>query len=220
MEKYLYIKQSIVKHFIDFAEPLSAEEYNNLGETWQDYLDNKWVRLSNEQLTFHNEHPNATVKEVWDMQITPPTPRTLEQAKQEKIAQIEEYDNSDTVNGFDIVMGEDTMTAWIHPEQRANYKNSLDSAELLGLTEVHPVFNGIQLTLETAMAKMALAQIQIYADRCFIVTETHKANVEALESIEDVDAYDNTTGYPERLTFTIEAPKAVNVEETEEQEGL
>ena len=220
MTNVTYIKKSIAKQYVEFEAPLNPEEYNNLGTTWQDYLDNKWVPLSNEQLAFRNEHPNATVKEVWDMRIAPIPPRTLEQAKQEKIAQIEEYDNSDTVNGFDIVMGQDTITAWIHPEQRANYKNSLDSAELLGLTEVHPVFNGIQLTLETVMAKMALAQIQIYADRCFIVTETHKANVEALESIEDVDAYDNTTGYPERLTFTIEASKAASVEGTEEQEGL
>jgi hypothetical protein len=216
MANVTYIKKSISKQYVEFGAPLNPEEYNNLGTTWQDYLDNKWVPLSNEQIAFHKANPNATVKEVWDMQITPTPPRTLEQAKQEKIAQIEGYDSSDDVNGFDIVMGENTMTAWIHPEQRANYKNSLDSAELLGLEEVHPVFNGIQLTLETAMAKMALAQIQIYADRCFIVTETHKANVEALENIEDVDAYDNTTGYPERLTFTIDASKAARVEGTEE----
>jgi len=50
---------------------------------------------------------------------------------------------------------------------------------------------------------MALAQIQIYADRCYIVTETHKAEVNALEAIDDVDNYDITSGYPEKLTFTI-----------------
>ena len=216
MAKVTYIKKSIPKQYVEFETPLNPEEYNNLGETWQDYLDNKWVPLNNEQIAFHKANPTATVKEVWDMQITPTPTRTLEQAKREKLTQIEVYDNSDTVNGFDIVMGEETMTTWITPEQRANYKNSLDSAELLGLTEVHPVFNGIQLTLETAMAKMALAQIQIYADRCFIVTETHKANVEALETIEDVDGYDNTTIYPERLTFTIEASKTQSVEGTEE----
>lgn len=215
MANVTYIKKSIPKQYVEFETALSPEEYNNIGATWQDYLDNKWVLLSNEQMAFHKANPTATVKEVWDMQITPTPPRTLEQAKQEKLRHIEVYDSSDAVNGFDIVMGENTMTAWITPEQRANYKNSLDSAELLGLEEVHPVFNGIQLTLETAMAKMALAQIQIYADRCFIVTETHKANVDALEAIEAVDVYDNTTGYPERLTFAIE-PSKVSVEETEE----
>ena len=214
-----YIRKSIKGYYIEFPEEIDSQYWEGkIGQTYQDFLDDKWILLSDEQVNFHNQYPTASIKEVLDMQITPTPPRTLEQAKQEKIAQIEEYDNSDAVNGFDIVMGGNTMTAWIHPEQRANYKNSLDSAELLGLEEVHPVFNGIQLTLETAMAKMALAQIQIYADRCFIVTETHKANVEALETIEAVDAYDNTAGYPERLTFTIDASKAANV--TEEQEGL
>lgn len=204
MEKYIYIKKSIAKHFVDFEEPLSSNEYNNLGETWQDYLDNKWVLLSDEQISFYEEHPTATPKEVFDMELTPVPARTLEQAKQEKILEIEEYDRSDHVNSFTIDFGGGvTQDAWITPDQRSNYKNSLDSAELLGLTEVHPVFNGQQLTLSLQMAKMALAQIQIYADRCYIVTETHKANVQALDSIEAVDAYDYTVNYPEKLTFTL-----------------
>ena len=208
-----YIRKNIKGYYIEYSDPLDTVVWDGkIGTTYQDFLDGKWVHLSTEQVAFHVEHPSASIREVIAMEITPTPPRTLEQAKSEKLMQIQNYDNSDTVNGFDIVIGEDTMTAWITPEQRANYKNSLDSAELLGLTEVHPVFNGIQLTLETAMAKMALAQIQIYADRCFIVTETHKANVEALETIEAVDAYDNTTGYPERLVF--------NLNQTEEEEGL
>lgn len=50
---------------------------------------------------------------------------------------------------------------------------------------------------------MALAQIQLYADRCYIVTETHKSNVNALKTIEEVDNYDITSGYPEKLNFNI-----------------
>ena len=129
--------------------------------------------------------------------------RTLEQAIQEKIDQIEQYDNSDSVNSFTIVLGDDSMTAWLTPNQRANYKNSVDAAKLVGLEELHPVFNGMQLTLPTETAEMALAQIQLYADRCFIVTETHKAEVQALESIEAVDNYDITSGYPEKLNFNV-----------------
>ena len=137
--------------------------------------------------------------------MTEPTPyqRTIEDAKFEKLAQIDEYDSSDAVNSFDIVMNENTMSAWLTPDKRANYKNSVDAAELTGLEELHPVFNGIELTLPTQMAKMALAQIQLYADRCFIVTETHKAEVNALDSIEAVDNYDITSGYPEKLIFTL-----------------
>ena len=201
--KYVYIKKNHSTHFVEFSEALNPELYDNIGTTWQDYLDNKWVLLSSEQITFREEHPNASVKEVYDMEITPAPVRTLAQAKQEKIWEIEEYDRSDAVNGFTIQLGGQEMETWITPEQRSNYKNSLDSAELLGLTEVHPVFNGQQLTLSLQVAKMALAQIQIYADRCYIVTETHKAAVNALETVEDVDAYNNETGYPEKLTFEL-----------------
>jgi hypothetical protein len=93
-----YIKKSIAKQYVEFGAPLNPEEYNNLGETWQDYLDNKWVPLSNEQIAFHKANPNATVKEVWDMRITPTPPRTLEQAKQEKKAQFPNH-RQDTSDG-------------------------------------------------------------------------------------------------------------------------
>lgn len=128
---------------------------------------------------------------------------TLDDIKERKIVEIEAYDNSGEVNGFDIVVGGQTMAAWLTPDKRSDYKNSLDSAELLGMTEVHPVFNGIALTIPTQTAKVALAKIQIYANQCYGVTEQHKANVEALTTIEEVEAYEYKTGYPERLRFEI-----------------
>lgn len=128
---------------------------------------------------------------------------TLEDAKEKKLVELKMYDNSDEVNGFDIVVGGQTMAAWLTPDKRADYKNSLDSAELLGMTEVHPVFNGVALTIPTQTAKMALAKIQLYANQCYGVTEQHKAAVNALETVEDVEAYDFKIGYPERLKFEL-----------------
>lgn len=133
-----------------------------------------------------------------------PTPtQLLERAKSSKVAEIEAYDQSDEVNGFDIVVGGQTMATWLTPDKRSDYKNSLDSAELLGMTEVHPVFNGVALTIPIQTAKMALAKIQIYANQCYGVTEQHKVNVEALTTIEEVEAYQYESGYPERLRFEI-----------------
>lgn len=107
------------------------------------------------------------------------------------------------MNGFDIVINGQTMAAWLTPDKRSDYKNSLDSAELLGMTEVHPVFNGVALTIPIQTAKMALAKIQIYANQCYGVTEKHKVNVMALTTIEEVEAYQYKSGYPERLRFEI-----------------
>ena len=71
MENFVYIKKSIAGHFVDFAEPLKAEEYNNLGETIEDYNQNKWVLLNSSQVEFLENNPGASVYEVWNMQLDP-----------------------------------------------------------------------------------------------------------------------------------------------------
>lgn len=156
MEQYLYIKKSIAKHFVDFAEPLKAEEYNNLGETWEDYVDNKWVLLNDEQKAFYEVNPDATVKEVWDMELTPPHVRTLDEAKSEKIMEIENYDRSDNVNAF-TVNGE--LTDWFTPEQRSNYKSSIDAAKLLDIESLSLFIGNTPVTISTQNAEYMLAQI-------------------------------------------------------------
>ena len=200
-----YIRKSIKGYYIDFPDEIDAEYWaGKIGSTYEDFLNNKWILLSEEQLAFHTEHPNASISQVLSMTLPEPYVRTLEDAKMDKIYQIEEYDRSDSVNSFTVILNENnTIEHWLNPDQRANYKNSVDAAKLVGLEELHPVFNGIQLTLPTQMAEMALAQIQLYADRCYIVTETHKAEINALETIEAVDNYNITSGYPEKLTFNL-----------------
>ena len=88
-------------------------------------------------------------------------------------------------------------------DRRSDYKNSIDAAELLGMTEVHPVLNGVAITLDIQTAKIALAKIQIYANQCYNTTEQHKANINALETIESVEQYDFTVNYPNKLIFKI-----------------
>ena len=197
MEKYVYIKQSIAKHFVDFAEPLSPEEYNNLGETYEDYEDNKWVLLSDEQVEFYEENPNASVKEVWDMQITPAPERTLEQAKREKIMEIEEYDRSEAVNSFTI--GNQTM--WLTVDERQQLATQISSNEAIGRDTMTRWFNGQEFTFPIATWKQMLVALEVYAGDALNVTESHKAAVNALETIEEVDNYDITAGYPEKLSF-------------------
>ena len=46
-----------------------------------------------------------------------------------------------------------------------------------------------------------LYAIEVYASACFDNTAKHKANVMALDSIEEVMSYDYTTGYPDKLNL-------------------
>lgn len=211
MAKYTYIKLDINGYYIEFDEMFNPDLYDNLGLTYEDFLNSKWVLLSNEQVQFHIDNPTASVKEVWDMQLTPVPPRTLEDAKYEMICKINVYDTSDNVNGFTV---NGTIEGWFTPEERSNYKSSIDSAKLLGVDNLSFFIGDNLLTLPTLAAEQMLAQLQLYADQCYIVTREHKADVEDLTTIEEVDAYPYTDGYPQKLNFTIE-----NVEEIEEQKG-
>lgn len=204
MAEYTYIKRDVMGQFVTFPEKMKAELYNNLGSTWQDYLDRKWVLLSDEQVQFRAEHPKASVSEVWNMEIyTPPVHvRTLEEAKAEMVMKIKENDASQQVNGFIV---NDAVTGWLTADERANYNSSINAAKLLGINEISFYVGDYLFTTTVEKAENMLAQIQLYADQCFIVTKQHIIAVEALETIEEVDEYNYMTGYPAQLHFTIES---------------
>lgn len=81
-----YIKKSIKGYYIEFPEEIDATYWEGkIGSTYEDFKDGKWVLLSDEQLAFHTEHPEASISEVLNMTLPEPHQRTLEDAKREKI---------------------------------------------------------------------------------------------------------------------------------------
>lgn len=199
-KKYVYIKKSIGKPYIEFAEQLNPEEYNNLGTTWQDYEQNKWVLLSGEQVAFRDEHPNASVKEVFDMELAPAPVRTLAQAKMEKIAQIEVYDRSNAVNLF--YLGDIPM--WLDYDKRSRLASQVDSRIKRGDTVMSKTYGNLPtVTFPLTVWQKMCSDLEVYAGDCEEQTARHKAAVNALQTIEAVDAYDYTEGYPEKLTFDL-----------------
>lgn len=121
----------------------------------------------------------------------------IEAEKARKIAEIEDYSNSSNVNDLTFK----GLHTWVTPAVRANYLVSLDAAELLGEKDITFVVEGVQVTLAIAKVRIILAQIQRYADACYIVTEGHKRAVRALENVDEVRGYDFTKGYPNKLNF-------------------
>lgn len=198
---YTYVKRNIPRHYVTLENKLNPDLYSNIGSTYQDYLYNKYVLLTDEQVAFHNENPEATVEEVFNLAINDNAEpaRTLEVAKKEMLQKIDSHDASDEVNGF-LING---IKAWFTVQERNNYKASIDSAKLLGIESLSFFVGDHLLTITPEMAEYMLAAIQLYADQCFIVTKQHKLKVESLESIEEVDLYDYYTGYPKMLEFEL-----------------
>lgn len=124
-------------------------------------------------------------------------PTDIDMAKAAKIAQIAAYSDSDAVNSLTF----NGIKTWLTPNVRANYLVSLDAAELLGETDITFVVEGVQASLPIKQVRLLLAKIQRYADACYIVTEGHKRAVRELQTVEEVEKYDYTTGYPEKLAL-------------------
>lgn len=119
----------------------------------------------------------------------------LRNAKEAKMREIEAYAQSDNVN---ILYFNNTPT-WLNKETRANYKLSLDAAELLKEKEITFVVEGNVVKLPIEKARMILAKVQRYADDTFIVSSRHKLEVSKMDKVEEVEAFDITADYPEPL---------------------
>lgn len=197
---YTYIKKNIDGFYLELEQKLTPDLYSDLGETYEDFTQNKWVLLSSKQVKFHKENPTASVQEVWNMELKPTHVRDLADAKREMMDKINSYDNSENVNGFTI---NNELVAWFSVQERLNYKQSVESAKLLGVDKLSFFVGDNMLEVAPQMAEQMLAALQLYADACYIVTKQHQLAVQELGSIEEVDNYDYTASYPQRLNFDL-----------------
>lgn len=127
-----------------------------------------------------------------------PTPeQLLKRAKQEKIAELEVYDQSDAVDSFTI----NGQSMWLTVEERQQIATQISANEAVGRDNMTRWFGGHSFTFPLATWKQMLVALEVYAGDAINVTEAHKAAIEALATIEDVEAYDFTANYPTKLSF-------------------
>ena len=122
---------------------------------------------------------------------------TLDVIKEEAIEQITEYDQSEDVNSFTL----QGKQMWLPKETRVGLVNSVTIEKNAGKETTVLWFGGEKYELPVDTALQMLSSLELYALECYNVTAAHKAAVNALESVEDVVAYDYTQGYPEKLNF-------------------
>lgn len=122
-------------------------------------------------------------------------PDALEVAKRNKTGELLGFDSSKEVNAF-VINGTEK---WLAPLERANYLLTLDAAKESGIETIE--FEGATIPVDTAIK--AVKDISIYAMKCVAVTGKHKANINALTSVEAVKAYDFRVGYPEKVIINL-----------------
>lgn len=124
-------------------------------------------------------------------------PTDIDMAKAAKIAEIAAYSDSDAVNSVTF----NGIKTWLTRTVRDGYDTSITAAKNLGEPNVTFMVGDKEMQLPVEQARRVLDLVQRYADACFLVTERHKIAMRALQTVEEVEAYDYTTGYPEKLAL-------------------
>lgn len=124
----------------------------------------------------------------------------LGDAKRTKLMAINVYDQSDNVNQF--MLGGVPM--WLDAPTRQTLRISIETYQATGEETVTKWFGGQQFTFPTSAWLQMLNALEVYAAEALNVTEAHKAAVMTMDNVEDIEAYDITQGYPEKLNLTTE----------------
>ena len=119
------LKENYEEQFIELNELLTEEGGFALASSYEDYkAGGRYLLLSEEQEAFYAEHPTATVKEVWDMELVKPYTPTAEELKRREVDRINRETDMRILSGF---VWQD-MAVWLSTENQFNYKAAYDLA--------------------------------------------------------------------------------------------
>lgn len=119
----------------------------------------------------------------------------LKQAIENKVDEIKEYDKSSAVNSFSL----DSIPAWINRDDRIGTRKAIELIKASGKQECEIWLQGVQLKVNCNLALALLDEVGRYAYDAYNCTQAHIHAVRGLKSIEEVEKYDYTQGYPEKL---------------------
>ena len=137
------------------------------------------------------------IADGWQLYVIPePTPEELlERAKRQRRREILEYDSSEEVNLF--YLNGDPM--WLDKATRAGLKLRLEAEDAMGNTETILWYNGKPYSLTFQEAMQMLYALEVYASQCYDNTQRLLAILDSFTTIEEIEAFEELPGYPEKL---------------------
>lgn len=130
----------------------------------------------------------------------------LKAAKARKTAEINAYDVSDAVNSFTITAtGGTAIQYWLNASKRSQLRTGIEAVKAEGGTDYTLDLReyGTSITAGCDKLLAMMSKLEAYAVESYNVTSTHLAAVAKLTTVSDVEAYDITAGYPEKLTIDL-----------------
>ena len=217
--KYTYITKRNKLTYIGLDNLLDPS-CNDIGESYLDFLAGKWVLLSEEQVLFKEEHPNATIREVLDMKIAErePEPSQAEVIEAEvfnrtKDLKMDEIRAQDAKSNkfFISVISEGKEVAnnefWMDKDLRNSLLNvTLPALQKNGDTTTKLWSNTIPPTsIEVPIdwALNCIPVVEIYAKKTYDMMQGNIAKVYAAKTVDEINSIDVESGYPPYITFEL-----------------
>ena len=124
---------------------------------------------------------------------------TLKELKSKLLNEIRQYDKSLDVNSFFI----GKIQTWIDRDTRVSLMNSTNILKEINQETTTLWLGNQSFTLPCDSVIQMLRSLEVYALQCYNVTAQHKANVQNLNTREEIETYDFKAGYPEKLVFNV-----------------
>ena len=121
----------------------------------------------------------------------------VDEVKAKVLAEIESYDKSEKVNGFTY----NGKIMWLSKEERLSLVDRFGREIEEGVEQTNLFYGGEAIPLAPADALVLVKMVSSYADKCFDQTQRHINNVNRLSTVEELEAYDITAGYPDKLNL-------------------
>ena len=168
-----YIKDNIIKNIEDI---------------------NITIEVNEKKITILNPSEEMILNDGWEG-----FEDTAEDLKKIKLQEIINYDKSEDVNKFFI----NNFSLWLSREERIVIKDRFQREKDAGKEKTRLLYKGLVLELTPDMGIHLINMVSAYADQCFDVTEAHKSALNDLTTKEEIQSYDYTVGYPEKISITL-----------------
>ena len=217
--KYTYITKRNNLTYIGLNDLLDPS-CNDIGESYLDFLAGKWVLLSEEQVLFKEEHPDATIREVLDMKISEnePEPSQAEvieaevfnRAKDRKLDEIRAKDSQSNKFFISVISeGKEVSNSefWMDKDLRNSLLNvTLPALQQNGDTTTKLWSNTIppaSIDVPIDWALNCIPVVEIYAKKTYDMMQGNIAKVYAAKTADEINSIDVESGYPPYITFEL-----------------
>lgn len=196
MDTKLYIKEGVVC------------QGNQIVIKRQKTIKNRKGDVKNTQVTVYNPSEKLILEDGWEI-YTPnyglSSEELLLQAKNDKIYEVKLFDASFDVNDCIINHNGQELHYWASKTDRDALKSAVQDCINIGRTKYRLDLRELNtsLNIQCEVLLHMLTQLEIYAIDCYNKTTDHIYNINNLNTLEEIDNYDYSVGYPEKLIFEI-----------------